>query len=71
MFNNLKLGAKIGGGYAIMGLILVTIVLATIWQVNRVQAVNHRIMELRAPTARSSLMISMASTTAWLPFEAG
>ncbi len=72
MFNNLKLGIKIGGGYTIMGLILVTVVLATIWQANRVQAVNQRIMELRAPTARSSLMMlnginhSLAALRGWM-----
>lgn len=72
MFKNLKLGIKIGGGYAIMVFILVTIVLATIWQVNRVREVNNRIMELRAPTARASLMMlngvnhSLAALRGWM-----
>ena len=72
MFKNLKLGMKIGGGYGLMGLILVTIVLSTIYQVNRVKEVNHRIMELRAPTARSSLMMlnginhSLAALRGWM-----
>lgn len=72
MFKNLKLGVKIGGGYGLMGLILVTIVLATMYQVNRVKEINHRIMELRAPTARSSLMMlnginrSLAALRGWM-----
>jgi len=72
MFKNLKLGTKIGGGYGVMGLILVTIVLGTIFQVNRVKEVNNRIMELRAPTARSSLMMlnginhSLAALRGWM-----
>ncbi len=72
MFKNLKLGIKIGGGYAVMGIILVTIVLATIAQVNRVKDVNNRITELRAPTARASLMMlnglnhSLAALRGWM-----
>lgn len=72
MFKNLKLGIKIGGGYAIMALILISVVLATITQVNRVKEVNNRIMNLRAPTARSSLMMlnginhSLAALRGWM-----
>lgn len=72
VFKNLKLAIKIAGGYTFMGLILVTIVLATIWQVNRVSEINKRIMELRAPTARSSLMMlngvnhSLAALRGWM-----
>ena len=72
MFKNLKLGIKIGGGYTFMGLILISIVLITIWQVNRVAEINNRIMELRAPTARSSLMMlnginhSLAALRGWM-----
>lgn len=72
MLGNLKVGMKIGGGYTIMGLILVSIVMATFWQINRVAEVNQRIMELRAPTARSSLMMlnginhSLAALRGWM-----
>lgn len=72
MLRNLKVGLKIGGGYAIMGLILVSIVLATFWQITRVAAVNQRIIELRTPTARSSLMMlnginhSLAALRGWM-----
>lgn len=72
MFGNLKLGIKIGGAYAIMGLILASIVLATIYQVKQVKEVNNRIMNLRAPTARSSLMMlnginhSLAALRGWM-----
>ncbi|MBN4048976.1 hypothetical protein JYU00_02335 [bacterium AH-315-N22] len=72
MFKDLKLGVKIGGGYVVMGLILVAIVLATINQVSQVTEVNHRIMNLRAPTARASLMMlnglnhSLAALRGWM-----
>ena len=72
MFKNLKLGIKIGGGYAIMVLVLVTIVLLTILQVSRVKEVNHRIMDLRAPTACASLSMlnginhSLAALRGWM-----
>lgn len=55
-----------------MGLILVAIVTTTIWQANRVTELNRRIMELRAPTARSSLMMlnginhSLAALRGWM-----
>ncbi len=72
MFKNLKLGVKIGAGYAIMGLVLVTVVVMTISQINRVQTVNERITQLRAPTARASLMMlngvnhSLAALRGWM-----
>jgi len=72
MFNNLKVGVKIGGGYVIMGLVLISVVLATIYQVSRVKEVNHRIMELRAPTANASLSMlnginhSLAALRGWM-----
>ena len=48
MFKDLKLGVKIGGGYVVMGLILVAIVLATINQVSQVTEVNHRIIDRKS-----------------------
>ncbi len=72
MLNNLKVGIKIGGGYAIMGLVLVIIVLTTINKVSHVKEVNHRIANLRAPTARASLMMlnglnhSLAALRGWM-----
>ncbi len=72
MFNNLKVGIKIGGGYAIMGIVLVGVVLATIYQVNQVKVVNNRIMNLRAPTANASLSMlnginhSLAALRGWM-----
>lgn len=72
MFNDLKLSVKIGGGYAVMGIVLLVIVLATITQVNRVKGSNNRIMKLRAPTARASLMTlnginhSLAALRGWM-----
>ncbi len=55
-----------------MSLILICVVLATIVQVNRVNELNNRIMNLRAPTARSSLMMlnginhSLAALRGWM-----
>ncbi len=72
MFKNVKVGIKIGGGYAIMGLVLVTIVLLTISKVNKVKEVNNRIMNLRAPTANASLSMlnginhSLAALRGWM-----
>ena len=72
MFKNMKLGIKIGAGYAIMGLVLITVVTMTISQINRVQEVNERITQLRAPTARASLMMlngvnhSLAALRGWM-----
>jgi len=72
MFNNLKVGIKIGGGYAIMGIVLIGVVLATIYQVNQVKAVNNRILHLRAPTANASLSMlnginhSLAALRGWM-----
>ncbi|MGL1930881.1 MAG: methyl-accepting chemotaxis protein [Desulfotalea sp.] len=72
MLRNLKVGLKIGGGYTIMGLIIISIVLITSWQINRISVVNQRIMELRSPTARSSLMMlnginhSLAALRGWM-----
>lgn len=72
MFNNLKVGIKIGGGYAIMGIVLIGVVLATIYQANQVKVVNDRIMNLRAPTAAASLSMlnginhSLAALRGWM-----
>jgi len=72
MFKNLKVGIKIGGGYVIMGLVLISVVLVTIFQVNRVKEVNHQIMDLRAPTANASLSMlnginhSLAALRGWM-----
>ncbi|MEE8431870.1 MAG: methyl-accepting chemotaxis protein, partial [Candidatus Desulfatibia sp.] len=72
MFKNLALGKKIGGGYAIVALILVAAVLTTIFQVKRANTVTNRIIDLRAPTAQSSLSMlnginhSLAALRGWI-----
>jgi len=72
MFKNLKVGVKIGGGYVIMGFVLVIIVLLTISSVNQVKEVNDRIMNLRGPTANASLSMlnginhSLAALRGWM-----
>ena len=72
MFTHLKLGMKLGLGFALVTLILVIAVLTSIWQVSKTSAVTGRVMELRAPTAQSSLMMlnginhSLAALRGWI-----
>jgi len=57
MFRNLKLGIKIGLGYGLVGLILAGSILATLWQVRRTEETVNRLVDLRSPTAQSSLVL--------------
>ena len=72
MFKKLALGKKIGGGYGIVTLILAAAVLTTIFQVQRTSTVTNRIIDLRAPTAQSSLSMlnginhSLAALRGWI-----
>ncbi len=72
MFKNMKLAAKLGLGFALVALCLVAAVGTTIWQVGRTTAVTDRLIELRAPTAQSSLMMlngmnhSLAALRGWI-----
>lgn len=72
MLKNFKLATKIGGGYGLMGIILISIVMATLWQVSRANKINERVMNLRTPTAQSSLMMlnginhSLAALRGWM-----
>jgi methyl-accepting chemotaxis protein len=72
MFKKLALGKKVGSGYAIVALILVAAVLTTIFQVRRTNTVTNRIIDLRAPTAQSSLSMlnginhSLAALRGWI-----
>lgn len=72
MFKNMKLGVKLGMGFSLVALILVVAVLTSIWQVNKTSTVTTRVMELRAPTAQSSLMMlnginhSLAALRGWI-----
>lgn len=75
MLSNLKhskLAFKVGGGYALMGLVLVIVVLVTIFKVNRLTVLNDQVVNLRAPTSRASLMLlngvnhSLAALRGWM-----
>ncbi len=72
MLKNLNLSAKIGGGFGLMGLILICVVLTTIWQVNKVTTINNQVMNLRAPTVKSSMSMlnginhSLAALRGWM-----
>ena len=72
MFKNMGLGPKIGFGYAAVALILLGAVGMTLWQVNRTAAVTTRVVDLRVPTAQSSLMMlngmnhSLAALRGWM-----
>lgn len=72
MFRNLKLGSKLGLGFAAVTLCLVVAVSTTIWQVNETTKVTDRLIELRAPTAEASLMMlngmnhSLAALRGWI-----
>ncbi len=72
LFGNRGVGAKIGMGYAIVGLILVGAVSTTIWQVQRTAKVTNRIIDLRAPTAQASMGMmngmnhSLAALRGWI-----
>ncbi len=72
VFRNQGVGAKIGMGYAMVGLVLVGAVATTIWQVQRTTAVTNRVMDLRAPTAQASLGMlngmnhSLAALRGWI-----
>ncbi len=72
MFKNMKLGMKLGMGFGVVTLILTIAVLISIWQVGKTTTVTDRVMELRAPTAQSSLMMlngihhSLAALRGWI-----
>lgn len=72
MFKKIPLGIKLGLGFGVTTLILAVAVLTTIWQVGKTTTVTNRVMELRAPTAQSSLMMlnginhSLAALRGWI-----
>ena len=72
MFKNLKLSAKLALGFAAITLVLVAAVGASIWQGHEVNKVTDRVMQLRAPTAQTSLSMlngmnhSLAALRGWI-----
>ncbi len=76
MLANTKLGTKIGLGYATVALVLAATVGVTLRQVDRTATVTARVVDLRTPTARSSLMMlngmnhSLAALRGWIILSA-
>ncbi|MCP4254774.1 MAG: DUF3365 domain-containing protein [Candidatus Scalindua sp.] len=72
MFKNMKLGTKISCGFGIITFILIAAVLTSIWQVGKTNTVTSRLIELRAPTAQTSLTMqnginhSLAALRGWI-----
>jgi len=70
--NKLKVGTKIGLGFGLITLILMSVVLITIQQVKNMEGITKRVVELRTPTAHSSLMMlngmnhSLAALRGWV-----
>ena len=72
MFKNMKLGTKISCGFGIITFILIAAVLTSIWQVGKTNTVTSRLIELRVPTAQTSLAMknginhSLAALRGWI-----
>ena len=72
MFKNMKLGMRIGLGYAVITLLLAATILVTMWQVGKVNTVTTRVIDLRSPTAQASLSMlnginhSLAALRGWM-----
>ncbi len=72
MFKNMKLRTKIVTGYVLITLVLVVAVGTTLVQVARTSSITTRIVDLRVPTAQSSLEIlnginhSLAALRGWI-----
>lgn len=68
----MSLGKKLGGGFAIIGLILVIAISVTIVQVKKMNTVTNRVIDLRAPTSQASLSMlnginhSLAALRGWI-----
>ncbi|MCP4975526.1 MAG: hypothetical protein GY931_05145, partial [Maribacter sp.] len=57
MFTNLSLAKKIGYGFSMIGLVLALVVGITLYQISAGNKVTKRVIDLRVPTARTSLMM--------------
>lgn len=72
MFQHMKLGSKLALGFSAVTLILVIAVGVTIIQLKRTTEVTDRLIELRGPTAQSTLMMlngmnqSLAALRGWI-----
>ena len=69
---NLRVGMKIGLGFALITLVLMGVVLITIQHVKSMESLSKRLVHLRTPTAHASLMMlngmnhSLASLRGWV-----
>ncbi|MCH7500906.1 MAG: HAMP domain-containing protein [Nitrospinae bacterium] len=72
IFTNLKVGMKIGGGFATVGLILLITVSLAIWQTNSTKVLTDRVVDLRTPTLQASMAMmnginhSLAALRGWM-----
>ncbi|MCP4253780.1 MAG: response regulator [Candidatus Scalindua sp.] len=72
MFKDMKLGARILCGFGIITFILAAAVMTSIWQVTKTNKVTKHLIELRAPTAQTSLSMqngvnrSLAALRGWI-----
>ena len=72
MFKKLKLGTKIGSGYALAVVMLAAAIVITVLQVNAIGGLTNRIASLRVPTAQASLTMlngmnhSLAALRGWM-----
>ncbi len=68
----MKLGTKIACGFGIITFVLIAAVLTSIWQVQKTNAVTSRVIDLRVPTAQTSLTMkngvnhSLAALRGWI-----
>ena len=71
-FHKQKIITKIQIGFAAVAIIMVGIVSITIWQTKSVKSISDRVVDLRVPTAQSSLMMlnginhSLAALRGWM-----
>ena len=72
MFKNVSLGVKIFAVPAALIVIMATIIFASVWQVKSTQEITDRVINLRAPTARTSVLLlngvnhSLAALRGWI-----
>ena len=71
-YRNLKIGKKIGLGFGLVTLILIAVGFITFNQVGKSNALSTKVVDLRVPTARASLMMlnginhSLAALRGWM-----
>ena len=72
MFRNMTIGVKMSLGFGLITLVLTAAVLTTIWKVGESNKITNQLIELRAPTAQTSLSMknginhSLAALRGWI-----